>query len=171
MIEECDWRLRAVESAARRRDDHLLAAGQTLGALFRIAERLARDGEPIDPGLELARNGEVVHRSADHDDVGCQKFVQRRLPGSEVLLQRHGLRHRALGGGEMGARKVPDRRRRPGRDRRLQGRDAEPLSAATISAESCRLTESGPRILESTCKSFMCSISNRTGWAETGGIV
>ena len=67
------------------------------GAVF---EGLAGDHDAVDPGLELARNREIVHGRAEHHDVGGQEFVQHRLAGGEIRLQR-GFRHGALPGGEM----------------------------------------------------------------------
>jgi len=36
--------------------------------------------DPIDPGLELARRGEIVHGRADDDDIGGEKFVEGCRP-------------------------------------------------------------------------------------------
>src|ERR1700743_1525395 len=46
------------EVAARDGDDPPLAAGQAFGALWAIAEGLARRQDAVDPGLELAGNRE-----------------------------------------------------------------------------------------------------------------
>ena len=73
-----------------------------------VFESLAGHHDAIDPGLELARNGEIVHRRAEHDDVGGKKFVQDRLAGGEVRLEGC-FGHRALSGGKMGAGKVRQR--------------------------------------------------------------
>src|SRR6185369_16023800 len=51
----------AIDAAARRNDDDLFALGQPFWSFFRVAKRLALDGNAVDPGLELARNREVVH--------------------------------------------------------------------------------------------------------------
>ena len=69
MLADRGRRSRAIKAAARDRDDDALAAGQTFDALRAVLERLARDQNAVDPGLELARNREVVHGSADHDDI------------------------------------------------------------------------------------------------------
>ena len=66
----------AVETAACRRDDDLASAREAFGAVRAVAERLAGDHDAVDPRLQLARDAEVVHRRADHDDVGGQKFVE-----------------------------------------------------------------------------------------------
>jgi hypothetical protein len=54
----------------------------------RIAEGAARDRDAIDPRLQLAGDREIIHRRADHDDVGREEFVERRLAGYDVLPQR-----------------------------------------------------------------------------------
>ena len=64
-------------AAVGRRDDHLLAAGQANRAVLGVAEGLAGDRDAIDPGLELAGDGEVVHRRADYHDVGGEELFQR----------------------------------------------------------------------------------------------
>ncbi len=53
----------------------------------RVFERLARDQDAVDPGLELAWNREIVHGRAEHDDVGRQKLLQHRLASGDVGLQ------------------------------------------------------------------------------------
>src|SRR5260221_13938500 len=75
----------AVETAARDRDDDAFIAGQSLDALRAIFERLARPQNAVDPGLELARNGKIIHGRAEHDDVGGQKLGQYGLTGGDVL--------------------------------------------------------------------------------------
>ena len=65
-----------VEAAARNGDDHALVAGQAFGAVGAIAEGLAGHGDAVDPRLELARDGEIIHRRADHDRVGGKEFVE-----------------------------------------------------------------------------------------------
>ena len=76
-----------------------------------VLERLARDQDAVDPGLELARNRKIVHRRAEHDDVGGQKLFQYGLTGGDILAQRS-LRRSALAGGEMRAGKMRQRRER-----------------------------------------------------------
>ena len=75
----------AVESAARDRKDHSFVAGEPLRALRAVFKSLAPYYDAVDPGLELARDGEVIHGRADYDDIGLQKLVQHRLSGGEVL--------------------------------------------------------------------------------------
>ncbi|MND71397.1 hypothetical protein D3C80_629230 [compost metagenome] len=43
---------------------------------FGVAEGLAGDGDTVDPGLELGRHGEVVHRRSQHHGVGVEEFLQ-----------------------------------------------------------------------------------------------
>ena len=76
-----------------------------------VFERFARHQDAVDPGLELAWDGEIVHGRAEHDDVGGQKFFQHGLTGGDVRLQR-GLGRGALAGGEMRAGKMRQRRQR-----------------------------------------------------------
>jgi hypothetical protein len=38
-----------------------------------------RDQDAVDPGLELAREGKIVHGSAEHDDIGGEKLVEHDL--------------------------------------------------------------------------------------------
>ena len=78
--------------------------------LCAVFEGLARDHDAVDPGLELARDGEIVHRRADHHDVGGEELVQHGLAGGDVRLQR-GFRRGALGGGQMRAGQMRQRRR------------------------------------------------------------
>src|SRR5579885_2424389 len=102
-------RVRTVESAARGRDDDLLATRQSLWALLGIAERLARDREPVNPCLELRRDREVVHRCADHDHLGVEKILERLLAPGQILPQGRAFRENAPGGGEMRACERADR--------------------------------------------------------------
>src|SRR6185295_8688 len=89
-----------IEAATRDRDDDALVAGQTFDALRRVFERLARDQDAVDPGLELAWDGEIVHGRAEHDDVCGQKLFQHGLTGGDILAQRR-VRGRPLAGGEV----------------------------------------------------------------------
>jgi hypothetical protein len=70
------WRWRG--APGRSEHDHAFCAGQALGAFGTVAEGLARYQDTIEPGLELARNGEIIHRRTDHDDVGLDKLVEDR---------------------------------------------------------------------------------------------
>ena len=91
MIPGRDRRAVAIKAAARRGDDHRLAAGQALGPIFAIGKGLALDGDAVDPGLELAGDPEIVHRRADHHDVGS-KNSSRTLSLSERIAFISGLR-------------------------------------------------------------------------------
>ena len=42
------------------------------GAVF---EGLARHQDTVDPGLELARDREIVHGRTEHDDVGGKELL------------------------------------------------------------------------------------------------
>src|SRR5215207_255035 len=67
---------RGVKAAARRGDDELSAACQAQRPGFGIAEGLTGDQDAVDPGLELARDCEVVHRRAD---VGGEELLEGRF--------------------------------------------------------------------------------------------
>ena len=47
-------------------------------------EGLAGDGDAVDPGLELARDGEIVHRRTDHHDVRRQELVEHAGVGKRL---------------------------------------------------------------------------------------
>ena len=87
MLERCGRRAFAVESAARKRDDHALAAGKAFGAGRGVVEGLPGNENAVDPGLELARHREIVHRSADDDRVGSEKLVEHGAVGKGVESQ------------------------------------------------------------------------------------
>ncbi len=87
MVERSDGRRRTVEAAARRADDDSLATAETLDARCRVAECLSRRGKAVDPGLQLAWDAEVVHRDAEHNDVGRDELTEHRVDGREVMLQ------------------------------------------------------------------------------------
>ena len=53
MLADSSRRARTIKAAARDRDDDALVAGQALDALRAVLERLARDQDTVDPGLEL----------------------------------------------------------------------------------------------------------------------
>src|ERR1700736_1666956 len=78
---------RTVEAAAGRADDDSLGTAQTLAARCRVAECLSRRGKAVDPGLQLAWDAEVVHRGAEHNDIGRNELIERRVDGREVMLQ------------------------------------------------------------------------------------
>lgn len=69
-------RARRVDAAARRGDERLLADQQAFGAGGRVAEGLASDRDPVDPGLQRRRDGQVVHRRPDHHDVRREELRQ-----------------------------------------------------------------------------------------------
>lgn len=50
------WCAGAVETTARRRDDHALVAGQFFGSIRAVAERLGGDRDAVDPRLQRARD-------------------------------------------------------------------------------------------------------------------
>ena len=68
-----------MQAAARAGDDHRLAAGQALGAVFGVAEAAPGHRDAVDPGLEGGGNAEVVHRRADHQHVGRQELLKHLL--------------------------------------------------------------------------------------------
>ena len=65
-------RFRPVQPAAQNDDDDALAAGQPgraapVGVYWKV---LPRHQDAVDPGLQLAGHGEIIHRRADHDGIG-----------------------------------------------------------------------------------------------------
>jgi hypothetical protein len=72
-LERHSW---CVKTAARRGDDHMLAAGQADRPCRRVAEGFPGDRDAIDPSLELARDTKVIHRCADDEDVGAKELVE-----------------------------------------------------------------------------------------------
>lgn len=63
--------------AAGGGDDHdFFATAQAFRAGFGVTEGLTGNGNAIDPGLELGRDGEVVHRRGDDDGIGSQELSQ-----------------------------------------------------------------------------------------------
>jgi hypothetical protein len=103
-----------VRTPARGEDVHLLAGQQTLWALLGVPERHARPSDVVEVGLERRRHAEVVHRQADHDDVGAPQLVDQRVGVVDHgLLRRSALacrqeRLEALGG-EVGPRRLRGR--------------------------------------------------------------
>jgi hypothetical protein len=71
-------RLAGMHAAGGGNDHHFLATAQAFRAGFGVTEGLAGNGDAVDPGLELGRHGEVVHRRGDHDGVGGDEFGQGR---------------------------------------------------------------------------------------------
>src|SRR5580704_6744132 len=67
---------RCVKPAARRGNDHALAAGQPDWPGRRVAEGLAGNRDAVDPCLELARDAKVIHRCADDEDVSAKELVE-----------------------------------------------------------------------------------------------
>jgi len=64
-----------------------LAPQRPSPARCRVAECLCRHGKAVDPGLQLAWDPEVVHRGAEHNDVGRDELIEHRVDGREVMLQ------------------------------------------------------------------------------------
>ncbi len=54
-----------------------LSPQRPFDAVGAVIEGAARHGERINPGLELARNAEIVHRRTDDDDLGGEEVVER----------------------------------------------------------------------------------------------
>ena len=81
-------RVLRIHPAARDGDDHALAMHQAFRTGRAVPEGLAGDDHAIDPGLQLRRDAEVVHRRANDDDIGRQEIGQDlriarlRLPAS-----------------------------------------------------------------------------------------
>src|SRR4029077_8458399 len=67
---------RCVKPAARRGDDHVLAAVQPDWPVRRVAEGFAGDRDAVDPCLELARDTKIIHRCADDEDVDAKELVE-----------------------------------------------------------------------------------------------
>jgi len=95
----------SIEVAARNGDNHPLVAGQAFDALRGISEGLARDENPVDPGLELAGHREIIHRRPDHHDVGGEELFEQRLAQREIGLEGGIMRtvQPAAGDGHIGA--------------------------------------------------------------------
>src|SRR6266850_4480631 len=66
-----------VQTTARRKDVHLLARQQADGSLLRVAECGSGAGDVIEIRLERRRQAEVVHRQAEHDDLGAPELVDQ----------------------------------------------------------------------------------------------
>ena len=135
-----------VHAAARDRHDDLLAARQSLRTLRGVAEGAVLDGDPIDPGLQLRGQAEVIKRCADDDDIRVQERLQRRpiprgVPPSAPAREAAEIVGQRLGGqvliGDAAARGV------------------RPSGAPRFPASAARLDECSPRMLESRCSSFM----------------
>ena len=77
-----------VHAATGGSHDHGLATGQAHGALVGVLEGAAGLRQAVDPGLELAGDGEVVQRRANHDHVGGQELAHQRL-GQGVFIAFH----------------------------------------------------------------------------------
>ena len=106
MLERGRRRAGSIEAAARDRHDDALVPRQTHGAAGAIAEGLTGHEDPVDPGLELARQGEVVHGCTDHHDVRLQKLLECGVACDDVLLRLRGFRHGASRRGQVLARQV-----------------------------------------------------------------
>jgi len=94
MVERSHGRRRNVEAAARRADDDSLGTAETLAARCCVAECLCRHGKAVDPSLQLAWDAEVVHRGAEHNDVGRDELIEHRADGREAGARRHHSRAR-----------------------------------------------------------------------------
>jgi hypothetical protein len=148
-------------AAARRHHDHALAGGQAFRAVGGVAEGAAGLRDAVDPGLELARDAEVVLRRANHQHVGGHEFGQELLGALQFGLL-HGVQAvlRAAQHGQMVARwaGLPSRSRTvtlaPG---------FLATRSATMLAVRLRDTELSPSTLESICRMFM-SGSTWFGW-------
>jgi hypothetical protein len=64
-----------------------LAAGQALGTLLGVREGAAGLRDAVDPGLQLRRDREVVHRRADDDDVGGEELADQLLGDRVRMLE------------------------------------------------------------------------------------
>ncbi len=97
-------RLAGMHATGGGDDHHFLVAGQANRAVLGVAEGLAGDRDAIDPGLELAGDGEVVHRRADYHDVGGEELFQHFFTHRDFMLQRGiaQLRRGAAGGQGQG---------------------------------------------------------------------
>ena len=84
----------AVHAAARRGNDHPLAAGQSFGAAGSITKCLAGNDDAVDPAFKLAGDREVVHGRPDDDDVGGEELVEGGVALRHVVVKRGG---RAVG--------------------------------------------------------------------------
>src|SRR4051794_29404237 len=87
MLERGSGRSFIVEATARQRDDHALAPRETLGTGRGVTEGGAGNNDPVDPGLELGRQCEIVHRRADHDRLGGEEFVEHGRVGERIECQ------------------------------------------------------------------------------------
>ncbi|KAG1253396.1 hypothetical protein G6F68_011357 [Rhizopus microsporus] len=59
-----------------RRNGSWKSAGESADrAVLGVLEGAAGHGHAVDPGLQRGRNAEVVHRRADHHDVGVQELL------------------------------------------------------------------------------------------------
>src|SRR5207237_571293 len=76
--------------ATRRRAAQRLAAGQAHGALLGVLEGAAGLRDAVDPGLQLAGDGEVVHGRAHDDDVRGQELAHQLLGNRVLALLRFG---------------------------------------------------------------------------------
>jgi hypothetical protein len=62
-----------------------LSFSRPFWALFAVAEGLARADDGVEPGLELARDAKIVHRRADHDQVGALQLLDHAIGQSAEL--------------------------------------------------------------------------------------
>ncbi len=127
----------------------VLPPARPCDALLGVTEGAAGDGQAIDPGLQLGGDREVVHRRADHDDVGGQEGVEHGRAVGDVGGQRGVFRHDALAGGQVGARQVADRLGGQVAIADLQARVLRLLRGDDRPTTAVRLTEPAPRMLES----------------------
>ena len=152
--------LRAMEAAARGNDDDHFAAREALWRLGRIAEGAASLAT-VDPGLELAGYGKVLHGRPDHHDIGGQELVEGALAFRRCRWREDPPVMRPAQP-KVGPGQVRDRMGgKVATDHFDVGTTA--CSAATICAVRRRLTEPSPRMLKSTWRSFMVLASVKRG--------
>ncbi len=76
-----------VHTAASGKYQHRFVLKQANRAGFGVFEGNAGTGNVVDPGLELRRHAEVVHRQADHHDIGITQLCHQCIRfGHQCLL-------------------------------------------------------------------------------------
>ena len=84
-------------------------AGARKGTVRANGHHAGRSQRGIHSRLELPRDAEVVHGRPDHQDVGNQEFVERRLSRGEIPHTLPIGREGALKTGEMNSGQVAER--------------------------------------------------------------
>jgi hypothetical protein len=112
MFARREGRLRAVEPSTRDRDDDAHVFCQALDPFFAISKGLARNEDAVDPGLQLARDGEIIYRRADHDDVGRKELLERIPACRHGVAKRSRVRAFCQSGERMLARQMLQRQMR-----------------------------------------------------------